>query len=768
MSWRLYCAMFFAMSGLLFAFNSNQIWAVTFLLIGLFPYLNELSEKKSRVLFVAQLSVGFLFFMYGTYVINQHETRLLGSETEFQGSVYTPPQLTSSERDWSFHLVLEHGEKIQLFYPHVKGENAPASINDKCVLKGKLEQPSSVKNPYSFDYKKYLFEQRIHWIIRINNNEINCEKSNNVWRNAMYNLRTRGIEKLLRKDDSETSALITALVFGDRSYMNEEKINQYRELGILHLLAVSGLHVGLVTFSFYFMLYRIGITREWSSFLLFCFLPVYIFIAGGAPSVLRASMMCMVFLLVVTFNWKIKAVDVVGIVGLLLLMINPFYMYHLGFQLSFLTSFSLLLSTSFLKSKSPIYTIVKVSALAQLVTLPFTFYHSFELSLFTLPMNVLFIPFISLWVLPLSFITVICQSIFPIVSEGSYWLASRSLQLMDQLLTLATNVPWSVVVFGRPSEKMMLLMFIAIIGSFLLFEKKRYCLGMMILSSMFFIHWVLPYVDGKAYVTMIDVGQGDAILIELPYRRAVYLIDTGGIVQWDKEDRDVKRSSGPGKYAVEPFLKGKGIAKVDYLFLTHGHVDHIGEACYISSAVKVKQVLYPKGNNLDNEAKTVLTCLKENDVPISFVKKGQRWNIDNQSFFILGPDDLNVELSENDRSIVLFAVLNDVSLLFTGDIEETSEQQLLKNYPDLSFDILKVAHHGSQSSTTDAFVEQFAPNIGLISAGENNRFGHPHLEVTERLEQQGVDIYRTDKHGAITLALKNGEYKISPFIRRTN
>lgn len=760
--WRIYCVVFFAISGLLFAFHSGTIWAITFLLIGVFPHLNHLSSHKSKMVLAVHLIIGIVFFIYGTYTIELHRTNLLGTETLFQGTVKTKPQLTTSERDWSFQLQLDQGEKIQLFYPNDKAVGVPALMNNRCTFKGELKKPSSAKNPYAFDYKTYLYEQNIHWFIRVTEEQFYCEADDNYWRNILHKARNRGIDQLVRRDDPETAALMAALVFGDRLYMNEEKITQYRELGILHLLAVSGIHVGFVTFALFIFLYRIGISREWSSVLVFCFLPFYIFIAGGSPSVLRASLMCMIFLVIVALNWKIKAVDVVAVVALLLLIVNPFYIYHLGFQLSFLTSFSLLLSTSFFKGQSHTLIILKVTGTAQLISLPLTLYHSFELSLFSLPMNLLFIPFISLFVLPLSFMTVIFQKVYPVISEFSYWLVSNSLLIMDEVLSIASSPNWSVVVMGRPSELMLWGMSMVIVLSFLLFEKKRRFIAIALTTSVLLLQWGLPYFNGNAYVTMLDVGQGDAIVIELPYRKGVYLIDTGGVVQWGDNERDFSESSGPGKYVIEPFLKGKGIAKINQLILTHGHIDHLGEAYYLSNKFAVQSVLYPKGIPVPKDAMLILEYLVKNDVPVSTVEKGQSWKESGDSFYILHPEEN--EGDENNRSIVLLASLKGVQFLFTGDLEESGEKQILTNYPNISVDVLKVAHHGSKNSTTQSFIDQFSPQVGLISAGKNNQFGHPHSEVIDRLKNKEMVIFRTDQQGAITLTVKNGKYRVNTYI----
>ncbi|PYZ94227.1 DNA internalization-related competence protein ComEC/Rec2 [Salipaludibacillus keqinensis] len=747
---RLYCAAFLAISGLLFAFNHEWIWPLLFLVVGLFPHIKSLIYHKSWINMLSHVLIGFLFFLFGSYFIQQHQTMLTGSETTFQGSVETLPKLTASQRDWSFQLLLDKGEKIQVFYPYDKVTDQPVNLFDTCHFKASLDQPPSSKNPYSFDYKHYLSTQNIHWIARIPPGFLYCEQANDSLLVKITSLREQGMDKLAQKNDPETSALMTALVFGDRSFMNEERVDQYQQLGILHLLAVSGLHVGLITAACFALLYRIGFTREISSLIVFCLLPVYMIIAGGAPSVIRASFMCMIFLLVVRFKWKVRAVDVVAAIALFLLLVNPLYLYHLGFQLSFLTSFALLLSSSLFQRVSAIQVILTVTGIAQFVTLPLTLYHFYELSLFTLPMNLFFIPFISFWILPLAFLTVLLP---PMLSNLTYWIASKSLVLVGELLSLASSPSWSVLTFGQPSSRMMMLMVGSVIASMILFEKKRKLQSGLLISLVFSLQWLSPYLNENATVTMLDVGQGDAHVIELPYRRGVYVIDTGGVIQWgERFEQDIRESTGPGKNVLEPFLKGKGIRSIDRLILSHGHIDHIGETCYISSKFRIKKALYPKGEMYPDEAKSRIQCLINDGVPLVFSEKGMSWQEGDDWFYVLHPE--GQEDKENDQSIVLLASLNEVTFLFTGDLEEAGEKKVLNNFPNLKVDVLKVAHHGSNTSTHDPFIGQVTPAIGLISAGENNRFGHPHMETLQKLENMEIEVFRTDEQGAVTIEVK--------------
>lgn len=763
MNIRWHCMAFAAMSGLTFSFLGFNIWSATFLCLALMPYLKSLKTAGNMAVLFLLAATTIFFYVYGIHFVGQSETNLTGDETIFEGSVKTDPKLTRSERQWSFQVELKNQETVQLFYEY-DPDFSPPGLFDSCSFKGELSVPSRARNPYAFDYSRYLYEQGIHWIIEVEKENLICEQVSNPWLMQLRNWRNDGISGLGAIEGEHTAALMTALVFGDRTYMPEDKMDYYRQLGILHLLAVSGLHVGLVTMGMFYLLYRCGVTRETAALTVFCMLPVYMFIAGGAPSVIRASLSCMLILLTVRFRWKVKSVDILSLVCMGLLLVNPFYLFHLGFQLSFLTSFALLMSKRIFTDSSRLKIVAKVTIIAQLISLPLTLYHFYEFSLFMLPANILFVPFVSLWVLPMSFFTVIFQWVFPPLAELSYSLVSYSLNIMDYVLVKVSQIPWGTIVLGRPAEGVVWLMMGTIIAAKVLFETKKTAkraAGSALVVSVIAFHALQPYFNSNASVTVLYVGQGEAIVIELPHRKGVYLIDTGGVYPWGDEasERDPGASTGPGKYAIEPFLKGKGIGTIDKLILTHGDFDHVGEVCYLSDRFNITSSYYPLASSFPDEAKRSLSCLADEGVPVNQVRRADSWQVGNDWFYILHPE--GGETEENNRSIVLLASLNDVTFLFTGDLEEEGEITLISNYPHLTADVLNAGHHGSATSTNEAFLDQVAPDTVLISSGENNRFNHPHPEVIERLGERDIAVYRTDRHGAVELVVRDGEYEVA-------
>ncbi|MCD8511093.1 MAG: DNA internalization-related competence protein ComEC/Rec2 [Bacillus sp. (in: Bacteria)] len=581
-----------------------------------------------------------------------------------------------------------------------------------------------------------------------------CSESNGGF---IYSIREKGIEKLMESNHRETSAIMAALVYGERSFLTEERINNYRQLGVLHLLAVSGLHVGMVTFAFYYVLIRLGITREKANIMLMVMLPFYIMIAGGAPSVVRASLLCFAALLMQTLKMPVRGINLLTFICLAYLLYDPFILFHLGFQLSFLTSYALLLSNKLFREQNKILLLLKVTFVAQLITLPIIIFHFYEFSILAIPINLLFIPFISLWILPLSFFTVILASISPKLSTPIFLLSEKSLSFAHYFLDKVAAMSWDMLVFGKPSTLILLVMMVFIIVLFVSLEwksRRLISVSMVLLCFAFAFQLLHPYFQREATITVLDVGQGDAIVIELPRRKAVYLIDTGGVVRWNEDERENREFSGPGRRVIEPYLKGKGIGTIDRMILTHGHTDHVGEACFLLDTFAVKKVMYPLSPQVSTEGRAALSCAEENGVPIVWTSEGDRWTDAANIFYVMNPTGF--EVKENDLSIVLLAVIEDVVFLFTGDIEEAAENRLISHYPAFELGVLKIAHHGSRTSTSQAFLEHFEPMVTVVSAGRNNRFGHPHGEVLDRLEENGIPLLRTDKHGAVMFHVQDG------------
>lgn len=273
------------------------------------------------------------------------------------------------------------------------------------------------------------------------------------------------------------------------------------------------------------------------------------------------------------------------------------------------------------------------------------------------------------------------------------------------------------------------------------------------LSGLLLIFWVSTHMLINTYnpygeIVFVDVGQGDATLIKLPYNRGTYLIDTGGEVQFSKAEWEERKSRfSVGEDIVVPFLKSKGITSIDTLILTHGDLDHIGGSAAVLKEMKVKEVLISPNSDEKGEMKKIMKIAGQKRVPVKEAWYPYSWAGDKDGLHIVSPQD--EEYEGNNDSIVLYGEIGSLKWLFTGDLEEQGENEFIRNF-DLPIDVLKVGHHGSNTSTTEEFLVDTKPSVAVISAGETNRFGHPHPEVVERLKRRGITIYSTGENGAIT------------------
>ena len=260
--------------------------------------------------------------------------------------------------------------------------------------------------------------------------------------------------------------------------------------------------------------------------------------------------------------------------------------------------------------------------------------------------------------------------------------------------------------------------------------------------------YIAPYLNPNGEVTFIDVGQGDSILIMLPFQQQVILIDTGGKPSFGKEEMWRQREStfDIGGDVVLPFLKSKGIRELDLLLLTHGDFDHGGGAKEILEGISIKRLLLDQGIEQTEVEANIMQIARTKSVPVSNAKVGQSWSVGKANFTVV--QALQTK-EENDGSIVLHASVGGYSWLLMGDVEAEGEHQLLAGRSLPKIDVVKVGHHGSATSSSSEFIDRVTPDIAIISVGEDNRYGHPDEDVLERYQKHGVSILRTDLNGTI-------------------
>ncbi|KML07227.1 DNA internalization-related competence protein ComEC/Rec2 [Rossellomorea marisflavi] len=706
--------------------------------------------RKSPRIFLCSFLI-FLSYLNGLYQQNSRFSLLSQDQTTFMITITNIPSIDGNRFSSSIDTG---GESAALTYylssPSEKERFSSISPGTACTVTGELQAPNGSGNPNLFDYKEYLYQQKTYWTLKVDSFST-CVPSNS-WRDKLVQVRAEGLKLIASSFPPEAVGITQALLFGETGEIAEETMEAYRALGVVHLLAISGLHVGLISAGVFFFLLRAGLRKERAGWVVIVFLLCYMVMTGAAPSVVRASSMLIVILLGQKAFLGIKTLDSLSLIFSIMVFYDPFLLFHAGFQLSFFVSFSLVLSSNrTLSSSSTLLQAFKVTFVSQVASLPFILHHFFEFSLIGFVTNLLYVPLYSLVILPMAFL-LYAATVMGIHLPFAMDIFQSLLWWTDRFSVFLASFPFSTLILGKPHAILIAGYFVIIWAGFLLVEKGRWMKSTVILVSFISLHLIWNTYRPYGEITFIDVGQGDAILIDLPFNQGTYLIDTGGNLIFPQEEwEERKKAFSTGKDIVVPYLKSKGIRSVDKLILTHGDLDHVGGAVDVLEGLDVKEVWISPGSGQKEVMANVM--IAAGGSVVREAKLGDAWQAGDSSFSILSPDDQVYE--GNDDSLVIYAHIGGMKWLFTGDLEESGERKMIRRY-NVEADVLKVGHHGSASSTSEEFLEKVDAQVAIISAGKDNRFGHPHPDVVERLGNRGVKIYNTADDGAVTYRFWRG------------
>ena len=629
-------------------------------------------------------------------------------------------------------------------------------------MEGIFQELPTAAHEYSFSMKRYL---KMNGAVGMFESERLIDYEVNSGLPTVLSKHRWNVKQHLQENFPDS--LVTeaeALLIGDRSGMDEEVASRYRTLGITHLFAISGLHVGLLTFLFRNFLVRMSIRIETVDNLVITLLPLYAVMAGGAPSVWRAVSVTILILLTATGRFKLRMDDALAMSAAGFILWQPFVIFQPGFQLSYLAAFSLIYSTRILsRSNSALSVSFLVTSITQLALYPVLLYHFYELSLSSFLVNLFYVPLYSIIILPVNIVLLVLTLTIPLIAEVIFFLYVPFRSWIDVFTEYLASLPYQLWVPGRPGP---IATVVAVIGTLLFFialERgvKAIRAVLFVLLPAVLIHLV-PYANSELRVTFLDVGQGDAIIIELPHRRAVYAIDTGGVVRFGEPNwRTPEKTFEIGRSIVVPYLKGRGITKVDKLILTHADSDHMEGADEVLEEVLVREVHISPGSDKESTMEDVLRIAGEKGIPVLAVSEGVSWSDASANFYYLAP--AAGKYRGNDSSLVLFMTTEGPSFLFTGDLGIDGEKKLISKYGDEDWNgvILKAGHHGSHTSSSELFIRALQPELTIFSYGKDNRYGHPHMEVLETFNKYGLSTMATAEYGSITILVKDNVYSIS-------
>ena len=592
-------------------------------------------------------------------------------------------------------------------------------------IEGELNIPSNNTVPNTFNYKKYLNSKDIYYSLSISKLEILDTDINFI-----YKVRNIINDRLSKIDNT---GYMKAFVIGDMNGIGDEFYTMYQKIGITHLFAISGSHITLLSV---ILLKLFGKFSDKSKYLIIdIILIMFGYIVGYPASIKR----CIVFFIINSINkifkFDLNSFKVMLLVVFSLVLYNYKIIYDIGFLYSVGTVLGIILCNGFISHDNKIISSFRLSLIAFIVSLPISLCNFYEVNLLSIFYNMIYIPFISVLVFPLSLISFIIPSL------------SFLFEISIKVLEVSSSFLSSIRFFNIYLNFNMIQVILYYLVTLLVFYKGIYKLGILLVLIVV-LDIISPYLDSNGYVYFFDVGQGDSSLIISPYRKDIILIDTGGSVSYVSEEW-MSRSEYNVSDNIISFMKSIGIKKIDLLILSHGDADHANEVDNILKDIDIKCLNVNQGD---------FNSLEENAIASVGLCQYNPRNM------ILEYLNYKMYDNENDNSLLTYMKIYDTSILTSGDSSSKVEEDLLDKYKLSNIDILKLSHHGSKTSSSYKYLSNVNPKIAIISSGRNNRFNHPSSETIETLEKLSIDYFNTQTSGTIEFIIKKNSYRYKVYV----
>lgn len=670
------------------------------------------------------------------------------------------------EKEYNYTFTIRTKDDYFLVNLKKNKEEISLEYGDKLQISGEYQEPNKARNYKGFDYKNYLKINKIYGIIRVDlytNIIIKHQKNLSNFKLLIHKIREKlkqNIQELLTK---ETYALGIGILIGDNSRINEKIVEDFKNSNLSHMLAVSGAHINYVvlTVSILFTKKRAGIKAQ--RVVTIMMMLFFMELTQMTSSVVRAGISCIIYMLASLLYRKADVINAMAISTLLILLNNPFKLFDIGFQLSYAGTLGIILFCKLINIpiKNKLLKYLKdsiiISISANIFIIPIMMYQFNTISLTFILSNLLAGPLLG--------ISIILEIIVLLISFMSINIAAIPAKVLNILLILIINIAnWfsnieiSKIYVITP-KIISIVAYYLICAAIILKQKNRKIIVIIMLTVLIINLFPTPK---KLRINFIDVGQGDSTLIRTETNKVI-LIDSGGST--------ASSSFDVGNKVLLPYLLDRRIKKIDFIIVSHFDADHCQAFETVIDNINVRKVVVCKQSMITQEYLNIINKCKKKNIKIIVVERGDKLKIDKRTEFeILHPgerflDDGKGGLNANAIVCKMNYKLNNgkiFSILFTGDIEVESEKELEQVYgKKLKADILKIAHHGSKTSSREKFIKLVSPKIALIGVGENNKFGHPADITLERLEKENVKVYRADQMGEISITInKNGEIKV--------
>ena len=594
-------------------------------------------------------------------------------------------------------------------------------------LEGKLSEPEGQRNFGGFDYQAYLKTQGIYQTLNIK--KIQSLQKVGSWDigENLSSLRRKAVVWIKTHFPDPMRNYMTGLLLGHLDTDFEEMNELYSSLGIIHLFALSGMQVGFFMDGFKKLLLRLGLTQEKLKWLTYPFSLIYAGLTGFSASVIRSLLQKLLA------QHGVKGLDNFALTVLVLFIIMPNFFLTAGGVLSCAYAFILTMTS---KEEEGLKDVARESLVISLGILPILSFYFSEFQPWSILLTFVFSFLFDLVFLPLLSVLFALSFLYSVIQLNFIF------EWLEGMIRFVSQVASRPLVFGQPNAWLLILLLISLALVYDLRKNIKRVAGFSLFIVGLFFLTKHPL---ENEITMLDVGQGESIFLRDVTGKTI-LIDVGGKAESDKkiEKWQEKATTSNAQRTLIPYLKSRGVAKIDQLILTNMDKEHVGDLLEVTKAFHVGEILVSKGSLKQKE---FVAELEATQTKVRSVTVRECLPIFGSQLEVLSPRKMGD--GNHEDSLVLYGKLLDKNFLFTGNLEEKGEKDLLNQYPDLEVDVLKVGQHGSKKSSSSAFLEQLKPEMTLISVGKSNRTKLPHQETLTRLEDINSKVYRTDQQGAI-------------------
>lgn len=616
---------------------------------------------------------------------------------------------------------------------------------------GKGSELKKASNPGGFDEYLYYKSSHIDGKVFAESVEI-VDDSFNPVKHGLFVLRKKAMEYLLAVMDEKDAGLLGAMILGEKSYLPQDTKELYQQTGIAHMLAISGLHISLLGAGLFYFLRSYVLPMKKAVMVTIIFLFCYGQFTGFPVATERAVIM-MSFALFARYTGKsYDALSAMSFSGILILLQEPLQLFQCGFILSYTAISGVLLfapaaekmniKNNFVKS---LFSTVSVFV----ATLPIMLWFFYEICPYTIIVNLIVLPFLSLLVgvgIAGCIISFFWQDAGGFILSTAHYI----MKFYEMVCNAVSHLPYGRVIIGRPSLCLIFIYYIVLLGIVLIYIRKEEKMFLCAGAGVLILLCCRFPSDISFLYTQLDVGQGDCACIF--YKDQTYLIDGGS-----SSEKEI------GKYTIQKFLKYYGRRQIDKVFISHSDADHTNGLTELIAnqekwGIRVKCVIMPEIQNPDDEYCALIRTFSRYNTSIYKMRKGQRLALGELSISCIHPFPEYDWEDKNDYSLTLDIFYRNIRILMTGDLEESGESTI----QGLSgtYDILKVGHHGSKTSTSQDFLDMVSPEHAIISAGKNNRYGHPAPVTMEKLKKAGVRIWNTMECGAVFAESERGTKRV--------